>query len=101
MGAALSHALSHLPGGKLCLAASLMIALCRRLPMYWQDFAKAWSTLQPAWPTDLNLWSPADLLAFPVPNSFSARFPTGVPFYQLFETTTGTVQVLSESALFC
>lgn len=98
---ALSHAFSQLPGNQTCLASPIPKQIVKRLPMYWREFAQAWSQLNPHWPEDITSWTPAYAQSFPLPNSASSAFPTGIPLGRLLVTQPGclTASIQSHSEI--
>jgi len=74
----LSHELLQLDEGIFRLARRFTKPTLVRVSPAWQFILEAWSKLKPHWDPDVSQWSDEDILAFPVPNTFSPNFPSGL-----------------------
>ena len=77
---ALAHALRQLSGGFSTLTGPIQQRVINKLPPYWRPYIQAWMKLQPHWLPAPN-WTLSSLLALPLPHSYSANFPNGVPIH--------------------
>ena len=98
---AFQFALNQQPGGVFLLAHSMSSRLIKRFPPCWQSILTSWTRLRPHWDTDVSVWTPQDALAFPLPFTHSALYPTGFRLADVlaYDPSTTHLTLLEESAI--
>jgi hypothetical protein len=86
----LAHFLLQLSGNAATLASPVPLRIRRRFPDSWRFAIEAWNRLQPHWNSDPSTWSISDALNYPLPESRSSQFPSGVILAQVMLINPGT-----------